>query len=74
VDVIPIEIYNNDKSNLIVENQVKVPLFWIKNDEKDNIGNAKIFFNEMKGNNQFIISRMKYDYEFGFDKNQIINR
>ena len=72
VDVIPIEVYNYDINNLTIENQVKIPLWWIKKDEEENIGNAKIFFNEIQGNNQFIISRMKYTYELGFDKNHII--
>lgn len=73
VDVIPIEIYNNDKDNLIVENQVKIPLWWFIKDVEENIGNAKIFFNENKGNNQFIISKMKYSYEFGFFKDKIMS-
>lgn len=72
VDVIPIEIYNNDKNNLIVENQVKIPLWWIKNDEEENIGNAKIFFNETIGKKQFIVSKMKYSYELGFIKDCIV--
>ena len=72
VDVIPIEIFNNDFNNLIVQNQVKIPLWWINKDEENNIGNARIFYNEEVGNKQFIISKMKYTYELGFIKDKIV--
>lgn len=73
IDVIPLEIYDNDEHNLIVENQVKIPFWWIKKDENENNADARIFFNEIKGNRQFIISKMKYSYEMGFNKNIILN-
>lgn len=72
VDVIPIEIFNGDNSKLIVQNQVKVPLWWINEDEENNLENARVFFNENVGNKQFIISKMKYTYELGFIKEKLV--
>lgn len=71
VDVIPLDVYKNQEDNLIIENQVKVPLWWIKNDERNDEGcrffeNA--FINVGAKTKSFIICSFDYSYEFGFKK------
>ena len=72
VDVIPLDIYQNSESNLIVENQVKIPFWWIKNDEKENSDDCRSFYNVFKkiGNKElsYIICNFDYCYESGFDR------
>lgn len=72
VDVIPLDIYRNEESNLIVENQVKIPLWWIQKDEKENFEDSRSFYNvykEFKYNTKsFIICSFDYSYEYGFNR------
>ena len=77
IDVVPLDIYQNNSDNLIVENQVKVPLWWIKNDEKENCDDSRLFYNEIltfkDKKRYFIISQMEYSYEYGFNKEKKSN-
>ncbi len=72
VDVIPLDIYKNLESNLIVENQVKIPLWWIKKDENENSDDVRSFYNVYKEIGKkiksFIICSFDYSYETGFIK------
>lgn len=74
IDVIPFDIYNNHEEMLIIENQVKIPLWWIYEDENKNLNNSRNFYNVFKQhkNNElmFIICNFDYSYEYGFDKNK----
>ncbi|WP_288570241.1 CRISPR-associated helicase Cas3' [uncultured Methanobrevibacter sp.] len=78
IDVIPFDIYNNHEERLIIENQVKIPLWWIYEDENKNLNNSRNFYNVFKQhkNNElmFIICNFDYSYEYGFDKNKKSNR
>jgi len=69
-DVIPWEYYNGDENNLIVENQVKVPIWWYKQDEKEH-GEARYFERVTKNvgrkEKYYWATRIPYNKETGFD-------
>ena len=69
-DVIPWEYYAEEKRNLIVENQVKVPIWWYREDEKNN-GEPICFSQETKivGRKEiyYWVTRIPYSKEKGFD-------
>jgi CRISPR-associated endonuclease/helicase Cas3 len=69
-DVIPWEYYNGDENNLIVENQVKVPIWWYKQDEKKH-GEARYFERVTKNvgrkEKYYWATRIPYNKETGFD-------
>lgn len=69
-DVIPWEYYAENEQNLIIENQVKVPLWWYKQDEKKH-GISHYFTRVSKkiGNKEkyFWVTKIPYSKERGFD-------
>ena len=74
VDVIPLDIYKNDENNLTVENQVKIPLWWIQKDERENSQESRCFSNAYKKigkyEKSFIICSFDYSYESGFNRDK----
>lgn len=74
VDVIPLDVYHNEKDNLNVKNQVKIPLWWINKDEDETSEDCRSFYNESKdlGKKQrsFIICSFDYSYEYGFNTDE----
>ena len=74
VDVIPLDIYKNEENNLTVENQVKIPLWWIQNDERENSQESRYFSNAYKKigkyEKSFIICSFDYSYESGFNRDK----
>ena len=73
IDVIPLDVYKNDENMLNVENQVKIPLWWIKNDENGKSNDLLSFYNVYKEKGykkqSYIICSYEYTYEKGFDRN-----
>jgi len=69
-DVIPWEYYLNNETNLIVENQVKIPLWWYKNDIKEH-GVSTRFHQKFKKQGRkekfFWVTSIPYTKEMGFD-------
>lgn len=69
-DVIPWEYYADDESNLIPENQAKVPIWWYKQDEKEH-GEAFCFERVTKKlgrkGKHYWVTRIPYTKEKGFD-------
>jgi len=69
-DVIPWEYYTGDENNLSIENQVKVPIWWYKQDEKEH-GEAYCFERATKNvgrkEKYYWVTRIPYNKEIGFD-------
>ncbi|OEC88796.1 MULTISPECIES: CRISPR-associated helicase/endonuclease Cas3 [Methanobacterium] len=71
IDVIPCKYYENEKKNLQVENQVKIPLWWYQNDQKEH-GNELEYFeivSKLIGRKEkhYMICEMDYNDEIGFN-------
>ncbi|NMC68266.1 MAG: CRISPR-associated helicase Cas3' [Spirochaetales bacterium] len=71
IDVIPCQYYENDDNNLTVENQVKIPLWWYKNDEKEHGKDLEYFefVPKLIGRKErcYGICKICYDDEIGFN-------
>ncbi len=69
-DVIPWDYYAGEENNLTVENQVKIPIWWYKIDEKKH-GTAKYFTKIPKkigkGGKYYWVTTIPYSEEKGFD-------
>jgi len=68
LDVIPWEYYKGDESKLNVENQVQIPLWWYKQDEK-RYGEPKRFIKCFKVGKKrpYWVTTIPYSKERGFD-------
>lgn len=69
-DVIPWEHYLSDETNLIVENQVKIPLWRYKNDIKEHGDSTKFhqrFKKQGRREKLFWVTSIPYTQEMGFD-------
>ena len=67
ISVIPQSVYRGDDVNLKVENEVKIPLWLYKKDENENIDDARFFYPRNVGKKNYIICRIPYSFELGFD-------
>ncbi|MGB9614941.1 MAG: CRISPR-associated helicase Cas3', partial [Fervidobacterium sp.] len=69
-DVIPWEYYANNEHNLTTENQVSVPIWWYKQDEKEH-GKARCFEKILKkaGKKEryYWVTRIPYSKQKGFE-------
>jgi len=71
IDAIPCKFYENEEKNLKVENQVKIPLWWYQNDQKEH-GNELEYFeivSKLIGRKEryYMICKMDYNNEIGFN-------
>ena len=70
IEAVPFIYYNNDETNLTVENQVKIPLWWYKEDLKKQ-GNAVCFQLVAKKAGRkmkhYLVCNVPYSKETGFD-------
>ena len=76
IEVIPYAYYQNKEENLIVENKVKVPLWWYKKDEEEHgIDNLQWFDYVLKevGRKKklFWVCKLPYDKNYGFDTTKL---
>ncbi len=68
IDVIPYNIYNNNKDNLKKENIVKYPYYKYKNEVEDGeLRHFKIEYKDDKKKKPYIVCLHNYTYEYGFD-------
>lgn len=67
ISVIPQSVYRGDDVNLKVENEVKIPLWLYKKDENGSIDDARFFYPRNVGKKNYIICRIPYSFELGFD-------
>jgi CRISPR-associated endonuclease/helicase Cas3 len=71
IDVIPCKYYKNEEINLNVENQVKIPLWWYKNDQKEHDEELEYFeiIPKVIGKKEkyYVICKMDYNAEIGFN-------
>jgi CRISPR-associated endonuclease/helicase Cas3 len=64
-DVIPWEYYKNDESKLIVENEAKIPMWWYKQNEREQ-GEARYFEKATKKEKNYWITTIPYSKKRGF--------
>jgi CRISPR-associated endonuclease/helicase Cas3 len=72
IDVIPWEYYKNNQDNLKVENQARVPLWWMQSDYSvHGEGNMQWFELELKQfkyrTRPYLVCKLPYTKDFGFD-------
>lgn len=70
IDVIPSVVYDNNETNLNVENQVKIPFWWYQNDQEESGEDLEFFeiVSRKFGKKEvfYVICKMYYDYDIGF--------
>lgn len=75
IDVIPEKYYGYNSKNLVVENQAKIPLWWLLLDRKLHENDLQWFEIEKKEykskSRLFLICKLPYTREYGFD-NEVI--
>jgi CRISPR-associated endonuclease/helicase Cas3 len=70
IDVIPCQHYGNEKNNLKIDYQVKIPLWWYKNDQEEH-GKELEYFEfvpKLVGRKErcYVICKIYYNDEIGF--------
>ncbi|WP_297445896.1 CRISPR-associated helicase Cas3', partial [Desulfurobacterium sp.] len=76
-EVIPSVYYQGDERNLKIENKVKVPLWWILQDENEHGRDNLQWFEKIEKTNGrkrkiFWICKLPYNSEYGFDCSKIV--
>ena len=75
LDVIPWNYYDKDETELRVENQAKIPLWWYKQDQKEHGGRTICFelINKHIGRKEkpYWICKIPYNKDIGFDYKRV---
>ena len=71
INVIPEAILEDVEDSLRYENMVAIPYWWYDKDSKENGGNLRYFYTQVKKVGKveypYLVCRIPYDAELGFD-------